>query len=84
MAETWARYELGTQPDGSIAGTWSTNDDEDRGIPGQVVEVPVSFRSLGDVLRITGGTHYGCSGIKVDVVLDGVYVPAPSRQAVPA
>lgn len=84
MTDPWARYDLATQANGSIVGTYSTNGDPDQDAGGDLAEVPISFQDLDELLRRTGGTHYGCSGIKVDVVLDGVYVPAPSAQAVPA
>lgn len=79
MANTWTRYELVTHQDGRITGLCSTNDDKDDGSGDEYSDWRVSFRDHAEMLARTGGTHYGFTGCKVDVVLDGNYVPAPRR-----
>lgn len=82
----WQNYDLFTAADGSIHGETSTNDDNDDGYSdGSVEHWSVSYRDYAEMLRRThGGCHVGCSGIEVNVYLDGKrvpYVPYDQRKA---
>jgi hypothetical protein len=70
--EAWQRYELYSQPDGTIRGHTSTNDDDDDGVPDtHVVSWAVQYDDYPHMIQRTGGTHAGCSGVQVTVILDG-------------
>jgi hypothetical protein len=75
----WQTYHLNTNPDGTITGVTRTNDDEDRGYPNTYAAWNVRFSCLEDMKHRTGGTHTGCSGIRVTVYLDGQKVPEHRR-----
>ena len=68
--EAWQRYDLFTNADGSIEGTASTNDDRDLGYPNEESQWDVRYRNREEMLKRTGGSHIGCSGIRVTVYLD--------------
>ena len=69
--QAWQTYDLFTAEDGTIRGTASTNDDNDDGYPdGDISRWEVSYQNRAEMLKRTGGTHYGCSGIHVLVYLD--------------
>lgn len=78
----WTRYDLYTQAGGLITGTCATNDEADDGSCDEYSDWKVSYRNHEEMLQRTGGTHYGFTGCKVTVVLDGEYVPAPKAGAV--
>ena len=68
----WQRYDLYTQPDGTIRGEASTNDDNDDGYPdGTVDRWPLKFQNREDALKHFGTCRFGISGIEVEVTLDG-------------
>lgn len=68
----WSRYELYTADDGRVKGICTTNDDGDTGYPGQYADWKVEYRDKAEMLRqLSGGTHFGISGVKVEVYLDG-------------
>jgi len=71
MSVSYQNYNLYTQPDGSIEGRTSTNDDEDRGYATSYAEWGERYRDLDEALKRTGGTHVGCGGTVVTVWLDG-------------
>lgn len=71
----WQTYDLYSQPNGTITGVTETNDDNDDGFPDPTIETwDVSYKSHEEMMRRTGGTHVGCSGIAVTVYLDGAEV----------
>lgn len=72
----WQRYNLYTAADGSISGTTATNDNNDDGYPDKegIERWHVSYRDRADMIRRTGGSHTGCSGVEVTVFLDGQLV----------
>jgi hypothetical protein len=75
--EAWQRYDLHTMDDtGHIRGDCSTNDNADLGHPNEFAQWRVIYKDEAEMLKRTGGTHTGISGIKVRVVLDGKEVPA--------
>lgn len=69
--EAWQHYDLYTQAGGTIRGRCSTNDNLDHGIPSEHAEWSVRYKNRADMLKITGGSHVGCSGVNVRVFLDG-------------
>lgn len=69
--EAIQRYTLYTAPDGSITGTTWTNDNFDRGFPNESASWEVSYRDRADMEARTGKTHFGVSGVRVEVFLDG-------------
>jgi len=72
ITETWHIYDLCTLEDGTIRGTSSTNDDNDDGYPDRETSSwTVSYKNREEMLKRTGGCHYGISGIHVMVYLDG-------------
>ena len=76
--QAWQTYDLFTAEDGTIHGTASTNDDNDDGYPdADISRWEVSYRNREEMLKRTGGTHYGCSGVHVLVYLDGKEVTRP-------
>ncbi len=80
--DVWQRYELYTDNEGEIRGVCSTNDNDDDGYPdGAIEQWEVHYRTYGEMLQRTGGMHYGCSGIKVEVYLDGCGVQYDGRRA---
>ena len=69
---TWQRYDLCTCTDGTITGVTATNDNDDDGYPDNDVESwEVRYRNREEMIKRTGGSHIGCSGISVTVYLDG-------------
>ena len=71
MVPAWEKWQLHTNADGTIKGMWSTNDDEDRGFETRYAEMKVEFQSFEEMKERTGLSHVGCSGITVEVFLDG-------------
>lgn len=69
-------YTLETQDSGAISGVAWTNDNYDRGAPSGIASWPVRYKSVAEALKDTSGTHYGISGIRVEVRLDGVLIDA--------
>ena len=68
----WHTYDLYSNDDGTIEGESTTNDDNDDGYSdGTIEQWHVKFANREEMLKRTGGSHYGCSGIKVQVYLDG-------------
>jgi hypothetical protein len=68
----WSRYDLQTMPGGSIAGRCQTNDDGDTGYAGQYAEWEVKYKDKVSMLKaLSGGSHVGISGVRVEVTLDG-------------
>lgn len=72
--DTWTRYDLHTNGDGSISGTAGTNDDNDDGYPDSQLSTWKSrHKNKAEMLHFTGGTHQGILS-KVYVYLDGQLV----------
>ena len=67
-------YTLYTGDDGSITGTAFTNDNNDWGTPNESASWEVRYRDRADMEKQTGKTHVGVSGVRVEVILDGVRV----------
>ena len=69
---SWQRYDLQTQPNGTVHANVSTNDDCDLGYPNDHASWNWIAMDREDALRRTGGgSHVGSSGCVVTVVLDG-------------
>ena len=68
---SYQRYDLSTQPDGTIRGRTFTNDNLDRGYPTEYSEWAVDFRDFNHMKERTRLSHIGVSGTVVTVVLDG-------------
>ena len=82
--ETWMRYDLYQQTNGTINGQASTNDDNDDGYPDNDVAVwDVSYKNYDDMLKTTGGTHTGLYGQPVEVFLNGKAVPTREHKNPP-
>jgi len=71
MDEAVQTYTLHTDGNGRVKGRCWTNDDEDLGQPSTTAQWPVSYANREQAIKITGGTHFGISGVKVTVMLDG-------------
>lgn len=69
--QAWHRIEAYTNPDGSIRATESTNDNLDRGYPSEFAEWERNFRTRSMFDSQVGKSRIGCSGVVVDVYLDG-------------
>ena len=73
----WMVYHLYQDEGEEIRGTCCTNDDNDDGYPdGKTEEWNVTYKNREEMLRHTGGSHFGCSGIEVKVYLNGEKIPA--------
>ena len=68
---TYQRYNLTTAPNGRIVGDCETNDNLDKGEPGEFASWPVSYRDYAHMAKSTGLTHVGVIGCEVTVLLDG-------------
>ena len=55
-----------TTPNGAIEGRVFTNDDQDLGYPTTSAEWDLRYRDHDDMLKRTGGTHVGISGVRVE------------------
>lgn len=69
--ETYQRYSMSTQPDGSIVGVTETNDPEDRGYPCGFDSWDVRCRNRLEFDRRVGRSRVGVNGCIVSVYLDG-------------
>lgn len=79
--QAYQSYDLFSEADGTISGTTTTNDDRDLGYPNTEASWNVTYRNHAEMLKRTGGSHYGCSGIRVTVYLDGQEVRKEARTA---
>ena len=65
IIEGWSR------PDGQIEVQVSTNDNLDLGYPSEYSQWSYVCKNREAFDKRCGKSHYGCSGIKVMVMLDG-------------
>lgn len=64
-------YLLQTNPDGSISGTSETNDNLDHGVPSEHASWSVEYKDRAAMDKAVGKSRTGCSGVRVNVYLDG-------------
>ncbi len=69
---TWHQVEAFTREGGRIEAFVSTNDNEDRGVPGPVESWTQDYRDRDLFDRCVGKSRIGCLGCEVTVILDGV------------
>jgi hypothetical protein len=69
---TWTDVHLVALPDGRIQADTETNDNFDRGEPGDIEEWTITYPSLADVPPSHRYTHTGLYGQPVRVWLNGV------------
>ena len=67
----WQTYHLHSNPDGSIVGRVSTNDNLDHGVPSEDATWDVRYDNRAAMEHGTGKSHVGISGVVVQVFLDG-------------
>jgi hypothetical protein len=74
----WHIYRLHTLPGGEVEGEWSTNDDDDDGIPdGKTTYFSRVFRgpdAMAKARAWTGVSRVGVSGVVVTVFVDGTKI----------
>lgn len=66
-------YNLETNIDGTISGTWFTDDNYDTGFQGEIATMEVSYRNRADMDRRAGKSRKGI-GCDVEVWLDGIQI----------
>jgi hypothetical protein len=70
--DVWSIWECRTLADGSVRCLYTTNDDEDRGIPGPTVSATYTVKDRERALTLTGGgSRVGFMGHRVRVRFDG-------------
>ncbi len=67
-------YHLQTNSDSSISGTSETNDNLDHGYASQYASWTVRYRDRAHMDKEVGKSRIGCSGVVVDVYLDGTKI----------
>lgn len=67
----WQTYHLHTNPDGSIVGQVSTNDNLDHGVPSEDATWDVRYDNRAAMEHGTGKSRVGISGVVVQVFLNG-------------
>ena len=80
----WTHTELRTNPDGSITGITTTNDNLDRGYPTEFASWPERFANIEALAQRypRRGEWTGISGIEVTITLDGeIWDPKKARVA---
>lgn len=71
LPDIWSLWELTTLPGGQVDAHYETNDDDDDGVPGEVVYANYTLRNRAKALELSGKTRTGVFGHQVTVRLDG-------------
>ena len=69
--DIWSLWNLTTLPDGQVDAEYSTNDDDDDGVAGEVVFANYTLKNRAKALELSGKTRTGVFGHQVTVRLDG-------------
>lgn len=67
----WERIYGFSNPDGTVTACVSTNDNLDTGYPSEFAEWTTRIKSVEEFHRRYGKSRTGCSGVEVEVFLDG-------------
>ena len=69
--DVWSLWNLTTLPDGQVNAEYSTNDDDDDGVAGDVVFANYTLKDRASALQLAGVTRRGVYGHQVTVQIDG-------------